>query len=199
MRVEQLFLVRHAETDWNAERRLQGHADRPLSARGREQASMLGAHLQGTSFDAIFTSDLRRARETAALAGLERECARAFWREFDVGHWSGQLIGDIIAQEGDAYARWRSGNFAPPGGESWTTFEKRIRGGLSLLETLPGRVLLVTHSGVIRAILKILLGLPPEQLAAVGHGSVTVIKMERSPEIMQYDYRPGMEHGPAAD
>jgi broad specificity phosphatase PhoE len=197
--VEQLFLVRHAETDWNAERRLQGHADRPLSARGREQASMLGAHLQGTPFDAIFTSDLRRTRDTAALAGFERGCARAFWREFDVGQWSGRLIGDIVAQEGDAYLRWRSGNFAPPGGESWTTFEKRIRGGLSLLEPLPGRVLLVTHSGVIRAIIKILLGLPPEKLAAVGHGSVTVVETKRSPEMISYDFRPGMEHEAVAD
>lgn len=197
--MEQLFLVRHAETDWNAERRLQGHADRPLSTLGREQASTLRGYLQGRPFDAVFTSDLRRTRDTAALAGYDSGAARVFWREFDVGHWSGRLIGDLVAQEGDSYSRWRSGNFTPPGGESWGMFEKRIRGGLSLLEPLPGRVLLVTHSGVIRAILKILIGLPPGKLAAVGHGSVTVVETKRSPTMISYDFRPGMGQEAVAD
>lgn len=190
--MEQLYLVRHAETDWNAERRLQGHADRPLSVRGREQAVALGAYLGGVQFNTVISSDLRRTRDTAALAGYGGGRTDSSWREFDVGRWSGRMVSDIIAQEGDSYARWRSGHFAPPDGESWAAFEKRIRGGLSLLETSPGKILLVTHSGVIRGILKILLGMAPGELAAVGHGSVTVIAPGRSPEVISYDLRPEM-------
>lgn len=190
--MEQLYLVRHAETDWNAERRLQGHADRPLSVRGRRQAVALGGYLKGTQFTTVISSDLRRTRDTAVLAGYGGGRSDSSWREFDVGLWSGRLIGDIIAQEGNSYAQWRSGHFAPPGGESWAAFETRIRGGLAVLETWPGKVLLVTHSGVIRGILKILLGIAPGELAAVGHGSVTVIATRHSPEVISYDLRPGM-------
>jgi probable phosphoglycerate mutase len=197
--VEQLYLVRHAETDWNAERRLQGHADRPLSVRGRAQAVALGAYLGGAQFTTVISSDLRRTRDTAALAGYGGGRTDSSWREFDVGQWSGRLISDIIEQEGNSYARWRSGHFAPPGGESWAAFEKRIRGGLALLETSPGRALLVTHSGVIRGILKILLGMAPGELAAVGHGSVTVIATRRSPEVISYDLRPGIGNEAVAD
>lgn len=197
--MEQLYLVRHAETDWNAERRLQGHADRPLSVCGRGQAVALGAYLGGAQFTTVISSDLRRTRDTATLAGYGAGRTDSSWREFDVGRWSGRLIGDIIAQEGDSYARWRSGHFAPPGGETWAAFEKRIRGGLALLEPTPGRVLLVTHSGVIRGILKILLGMAPGELAAVGHGSVTVIATKRSPELISYDLRPGMGNEAVAD
>jgi probable phosphoglycerate mutase len=62
-----LLLVRHGETDWNTERRLQGHAAIPLSARGRRQAASLARHLAGHPVDACYTSDLRRALETAMI------------------------------------------------------------------------------------------------------------------------------------
>src|SRR5712691_6348769 len=64
-----LLLVRHGETDWNAEHRWQGHADVPLNARGRKQAKALAEELAPQGVDAIYTSDLSRARDTAAIVG----------------------------------------------------------------------------------------------------------------------------------
>ena len=195
MQVEQLFLVRHAETDWNAERRLQGHADKPLSLQGRAQAVALGKYLRNTQFDAIFCSDLKRTRETTELAGFVGARAERVWREFDVGHWSGRFIDDIVAREGDAYSRWRAGDRAPPDGESWHAFESRIRLGLAVLESVPGRVLLVTHSGVIRAITKIILRMPRGTLATARHASVSVLDFKPAPNMARYDFSPGDSRG----
>ena len=64
-----LLLVRHGETDWNAERRWQGHADVPLNERGRKQAQRLADSFPGDAVDAIYASDLARARETAEILG----------------------------------------------------------------------------------------------------------------------------------
>jgi len=188
--VERLFLVRHAQTDWNAERRLQGHADRPLSALGREQAVALGRYLRDTQFNSVFCSDLARTRETAALAGYTAAQPDRSWREFDVGNWSGCLIDDLIASEDQAYFRWRSGEHTPPGGESWSVFEARLRASLARLSSIPGEVLVVTHSGVIRAIMKIILGVPAGMLAAVGHASVSVLDFRTVPNMDRYDARP---------
>lgn len=188
--MERLFLVRHAQTDWNAERRLQGHADRPLSALGREQAVALGRYLRDTQFNSVFCSDLARTRETAALAGYTAAQPDPSWREFDVGNWSGCLIDDLIASENQAYFRWRSGEHTPPGGESWSVFEARLRASLARLSSIPGEVLVVTHSGVIRAIMKIILGVPAGMLAAVGHASVSVLDLRTVPTMDRYDARP---------
>ncbi|MEN3747966.1 histidine phosphatase family protein [Sphingomonas sp. HF-S3] len=188
--MEQLFLVRHAQTDWNAERRLQGHADRPLSALGREQAIALGRYLRDTQFKSAFCSDLARTRETAWLAGYTTAQPDRSWREFDVGRWSGCLIDDLMASEDKAYFRWRSGEHTPPGGESWSAFEARLRASLARLSVIPGQVLLVTHSGVIRAITKIILGVPAGTLAAVGHASVSVLDFRAGANMERYDVRP---------
>jgi len=67
--VTELLLVRHGETDWNAAGRLQGHTDRPLSDHGREQARRLADELAGEDLEAIYASDLARARETAEIVG----------------------------------------------------------------------------------------------------------------------------------
>ena len=87
-----LLLVRHGETDWNAEGRLQGHTDRPLTDYGRRQAQQLAEELEREEIDAIYSSDLARARETAQIVGerlalpveLDPEL-----REKDWGTWEG--------------------------------------------------------------------------------------------------------------
>ena len=87
-----IFLARHGESDWNAEHRWQGHADRPLTERGLEQARELAARLADVELDAVYSSDLRRAWETAEAVASSQgiEVARQpELREVDVGSWSG--------------------------------------------------------------------------------------------------------------
>lgn len=94
----ELFLARHGQTDWNVEGRYQGHADVPLNALGLQQAHLLAQKLDGERFDAIFCSDLQRARVTAEVVarhlGLPlRVDARL--REIDQGDWEGHLVREI--------------------------------------------------------------------------------------------------------
>jgi len=90
--VTTLLLVRHGETDWNADGRLQGHTDRPLSEFGRRQARQLAEELADEELDAIYASDLSRARETAQVVGARLGLAAVLdpdLREKDWGTWEG--------------------------------------------------------------------------------------------------------------
>src|SRR4051795_13095841 len=80
---DRLILVRHGESTWNAEERLQGQLDPPLSERGREQARTLAGVADGLPADRVICSDLGRARETAELMGLEPGRLDTRWREID--------------------------------------------------------------------------------------------------------------------
>jgi len=92
-----LVLVRHGESTWNAEHRLQGQQDPPLSARGREQARAAARVVAGLGLPAarIVCSDLSRARETAELLGLGAARLDPAWREIDVGRWAGRRAAEV--------------------------------------------------------------------------------------------------------
>src|SRR5436190_14632330 len=98
VRVTTLLLARHGETDWNHARRWQGHADRPLTERGRAQAASLAERLADIALDAVYASDLQRARETAAVVaakqGLEVIELRDL-REVDVGSWEDRTLTEL--------------------------------------------------------------------------------------------------------
>ena len=138
-----LLLVRHGETDWNAVGRLQGHTDRPLSDYGRRQARQLADELANEGLEAIYASDLARARETAEIAG-ERlglpVVLDADLREKDWGTWEG-----LTAVERDRV------EFV---GESTEAHQDRMLRALRrIAERHPGgRVLVVTHGGSMRRV-----------------------------------------------
>jgi broad specificity phosphatase PhoE len=142
--VTTLLLVRHGETDWNAERRFQGHADVPLNARGREQAQRLADELRDTEVDAVYSSDLSRARETAEILGarlsveivLDRDL-----REIDVGSRQG-----LTWSEAQEVTDWD--------GESRGAHAERIFNALHRIaeQHRGGRVLVVTHGGSMRRV-----------------------------------------------
>ena len=146
-----LLLVRHGETDWNADGRLQGQTDRPLSEFGRRQARALADELEGDELEAIYSSDLVRARETAEILGerlglpvvLDPEL-----REKDWGTWEG-----LTAVERDRV------EFV---GESTEAHQERMLRALRrIAERHPGdgRVLVVTHGGSMRRIQTAALGM----------------------------------------
>lgn len=155
----ELWLIRHAESAWNAMGLWQGHADPGLSARGIAQAEALARALEGAGIEAILASDLRRARETARILGaalaLEpRTDARL--RERDLGRWSGLTTPQIAGRWPAELARVRARDpaFRPGGGES--ILDVRLRAGAFFRELAarpgPARAAVVTHGGVIRAL-----------------------------------------------
>src|SRR4051812_2283176 len=105
---DRLILVRHGESTWNAEERLQGQLDPPLSERGREQSRALARIVNGIPDERVVCSDLTRARETAELIGLRPGRLDPLWREIDVGSWGGRTAAEIDAQ-GGALTNWRGG------------------------------------------------------------------------------------------
>ena len=151
-----ILLARHGETDWNSQRRWQGHADRPLNEVGREQARELAETLTDRAIDVVYSSDLLRAHETALIVG-ERlglpVSVDAGLREVDVGDWSGRVHSEIEGLDPDGYRRWREGGKGWAGGESYEEMGERVVAAvLRLAARHPGETLLiVTHGGSIRA------------------------------------------------
>ena len=136
-----LLLVRHGETDWNAEGKLQGHTDRPLNDYGRRQAQLLGDRLAAEQFDAVYASDLCRARETAEILGEKLGLAVDIdpdLREKNWGSWEGLTSDERlhVAYEGETTEAHR---------------ERTLRAVERIVERHPGgRVVVVTHGGSLR-------------------------------------------------
>jgi broad specificity phosphatase PhoE len=155
--VTTIFLARHGESDWNVEKRFQGHSDRPLTERGRQQAHALADLVASEEIEAVYTSPLKRAQETAeivaATAGLE-PVGLPELREVDTGSWSGLSRADVEARFPEGFARWRSGGSGWEDGESYEEMAERvIRALRTIAEDHPdGRVLVISHGGPIRAI-----------------------------------------------
>jgi uncharacterized phosphatase len=146
-----IILARHGETDWNRERRWQGHSDRPLNDTGRNQARALAAELAGEPISAVYSSDLMRSHETARIVaeqlGLDVVAVPGL-RERRFGSWEG--LQDVEVE------RRFPGVHSPPDGESREEMLRRVLESLdAIAESHPGRtVLVVSHGGPIRAVLR---------------------------------------------
>jgi broad specificity phosphatase PhoE len=173
---DRLFLVRHGESTYNAEGRLQGQADPPLSPLGRAEAEALARSLDGLSAQAV-VSDLVRARETAALLGHPDAPTDRRLREIDVGEWEGRMLAEFPA--GPEFS-WRGGPVVPPGGEAWEELVARVGGAVDeLLDAGGGPWLVIAHGGVVRAAVTHLTGADARQLAGPANASVTVLEGRR--------------------
>jgi probable phosphoglycerate mutase len=148
-----LILARHGETDWNRDGRFQGHADPPLNDRGREQALELAELLADEPIEAVYSSDLRRAYETARIVA-ERKGLDVIvdpqLRERDVGHWSGLTAAEIEERFPDQIRLWREGAVAV--GESRESLAARVVEAAHRIAAAhpDGLVLVVTHGGALR-------------------------------------------------
>jgi len=151
-----LLLARHGETDWNRERRWQGHAATSLNEAGRAQARALAAALAGAPPEAVYSSDLPRARETAELVAGElllpvRLDARL--REVDVGEWSGLTWAEVERRFPEGAAERLAGGTGWRDGEAFDAMRGRVVAALLEIASAHdgGRVLVVTHGGPIVA------------------------------------------------
>jgi broad specificity phosphatase PhoE len=164
--VTTLLLARHGETEWNREERYQGHADPPLNATGRAQAEELAESLADESIDAVYSSDLRRASETAEIVGarlgiaVEQEPAL---REIDVGSWQGLTKAQIDGRPWD--------------GETYEHHAERVTRALGEIAARhpDGRVLVVSHGGSLRRVQQAVLG---EPLPVVEHCTIWTCSLE---------------------
>lgn len=151
-----LLVIRHGETAWNAEHRIQGHLDIPLSPAGIRQAAYLAERLAGESIDAVYSSELARAWLTAvpfaARLGLEI-VADTRLRERSFGVFEGLTLDEIAAQHPEAFRRWRERDpgWAIDGGESGRQLIDRVLAALhDIVERHRGQtVAVVTHGGVL--------------------------------------------------
>jgi broad specificity phosphatase PhoE len=171
-----LILVRHGLSEWNAEGLVQGQADPPLSPQGREEARRIAPLVLAEGPEAVVSSDLVRARETAELLGAGPVVTDPRWRESAMGEWTGRRAAELLADPSGAFARWRQGLERPPGGESFD--EMRARAGAAVRD-LVGRGLrsavVVTHGGPVRAAVAELAGLDPWALVPVPNACMTVV------------------------
>ena len=152
-----LLLARHGESDWNLAKRWQGFADRPLTGRGRQQAEELADRLEGTELDAVYSSDLQRARDTAEVVASRRGLTVSTTpdlREVDVGEWSGLTRAEAEARFPEAYARWLQGGEGWEEGETYEQLAARVLNATQRIAAAHdgSRVLVVAHGGTIRAI-----------------------------------------------
>ena len=173
-----VYIVRHGQTAWNAEYRLQGQADTDLNALGREQATRNGERLRGlisnpAAFDFV-ASPMRRTRQTMgrlrAAMGLAPDGYRAEPRLVEVhfGDWQGFTLAELEARRPGCIAereadKW---HFLPPGAsaESYQMLSERVR---PWLEAIDRPSVCVTHGGIIRTVFHIVEGMPAAQAAAM--------------------------------
>jgi len=172
-----IYVVRHGQTDWNAERRLQGQKDIPLNPIGREQARQNGINLaeilqvEGIAFDFV-ASPLTRTRQTMEILrtamGVDPKAYRTDERlvEVSFGDWEGFTLKELKATQRDRVSernlnKW---DFIPPGddAESYEIMSWRIG---SWLNSVNKPTVCVTHGGVIRSLFKMIADLPKHEAA----------------------------------
>lgn len=183
--MKRYYLVRHGQTAWNSDNRIQGHSDLPLSPAGEAQAKRLGALFAARHLSGIFTSHLKRSHQTAVhiAAGnghpfdsaqdgraeqsrthghgvrpvIERDLA-----EMHLGEWEGLTPEEVDARFAGAYQQWRDRPSAVciPGAEPIEQFQRRVRQAMEKIVTGSGdgEYVIVSHGGVIAALLAEVLG-----------------------------------------
>ena len=178
----ELWFIRHGETDWNRLRRWQGQSDTALNDTGFSQARALRPVLSAVAFDAVWSSDLARARQTIETA-LPRVEARldTRLREMHFGAWEGRTWAELAPEEQARVKLWQEDPkmFGAPGGETWGDVVARV---VDWATTLPreGRVAVTAHGGTIRAFMHGVAGMreKKEESFVVANASVSRVTVK---------------------
>ena len=182
---QQIFLVRHGETEWSQTGRHTGRTDVPLTSEGEVRAAAIGRMLAGQKLT-VWTSPLRRARDTCRLAGFA-DAARVDedLREWDYGIYEGRATLDI-RKEIPAWSIWLS---PIPGGESLEQVAARARRVIDRATAAgEGDLALFAHGHILRILAACWIGLPPVtgRFLALGTASVSVLGYERQTRVIRH-------------
>jgi broad specificity phosphatase PhoE len=189
-----IYLVRHAESAWNSERRVQGTALQvALSPMGRAQALLLGGRLRALPLEAVYSSDARRTLETARLALGEDFPVRISEeiRELSLGEWEGKLISDLRDEDPEKLEAWyrKPSTVRLERGEDLVRFRKRV---VSFMDgkaaSGAGDVAVITHGGVICIYLTHILGMHLDDLwsFSLPNASITTVVLDFKPRLRSF-------------
>jgi len=178
--VTRLLIVRHGETDWNAEARVQGHSDVPLNEAGRRQARLAAAALRDEPLAAVYASDLARAAETGRILAephgldvtLTPNLRERFW-----GDWQGRTLGEIERTDAGLFGRMRAGEWVTPEhAEGYEALQERVVSEIRrIAEKHDGETALVaTHGGPVKAFVTWILGAPVSAHNAMRTGNAAI-------------------------
>ena len=169
-----IFLIRHGETEWNRQNRLQGNSDTHLSPEGLNQAKILAENVPFKHIDAIYSSDLSRAVATAEILAkkfnLDVKTMPAL-RETDYGDWEGRFINELFAESPKAFGKFFTDpeRCHPPHGETFLESQARVM--IAIREIIANHdnqnVIVVSHGAVIRLILGAALDMPIHKMWAI--------------------------------
>lgn len=173
-----LWLVRHGETEWSLARRHTGRTDLPLTRRGEAQAGALAERLAGTQFAAVLASPLERARRTAELAGFgDRLTLDPDLMEVDYGEYEGRTTAEIQRAR-PGWDLWRDGC---PGGESIPETARRVARSVARARAAGGAVLIIAHGHLLRTLTTVALELDPStgRHLALDPATISIVGAER--------------------
>jgi alpha-ribazole phosphatase len=200
MTITRLWLIRHGEPEESVRQRCYGSLDVGLSARGQEQMADVAQHLSAEPIARVYSSPRSRALDGArAIAGSTRHVeVLADLREIDFGAFEGLAYDEIAARYPQIYNSWMDHptEVEFPGGESYAVMRVRVLHALDhMLRASKGEtVAVVTHGGVIRALIAWALGVPDEHIFSIGqrHGAVNLLRVtDGTPVVDLLNYRPG--------
>ena len=184
-----LIVVRHGETLYNAQGRITGHTDIPLSALGERQAAALGKRLAAEPLAAIVASDLQRARVTAQAIARHHKLPvqeDADLREISFGAWEGSTYDEIMAHDADLVQRWLADPtiYAPPGGETVIQLRDRVVRSLGRWQMRypEATILWAVHGGVIEVLLCHLLGVDLKLRWQFRHENASITEIDLNGE-----------------
>ncbi len=176
-----LFLIRHGETEWNRQKRLQGHSNIKLSSKGLRQAKNLVAHFPFPHVDAIYSSDLARAVETASIIADKLDLSvkkMTDLREMNYGDWEGRRIDELATESSREFGRFFTDpeRCQPPRGETFLECQARLMIGIRYIiaEHENQNVVVVSHGAAIRLIIGAALDMPIHRLWAISQSNTAI-------------------------
>lgn len=180
---QELWLIRHGETEWSVAKRHTGRTDIPLTPKGEHQATELRQVLAVRQFSSVLCSPLRRARQTCRLAGYGDVASLSEdLLEWDYGVYEGKTTQEIRQEQPD----WSIWTTSVPQGESIKQVGERAQRVIERARDVKGDVLLFAHAHILRILTACWLGLPPEagRLFVLGTASISVLGYERETRVI---------------